>query len=115
MDYLIKKMKFASKFIIKDLMVLILAVIIIIYLHKINILNNYIFIETSLKILIYYYFIAVFSILITDRYEISFVALMLGILLVDNIYSINIYFLIPSLILLILGLYYILLKLEDKK
>jgi hypothetical protein len=108
-------MKFASKFIIKDLMVLILAVIIIIYLHKINILNNYIFIETSLKILIYYYFIAVFSILITDRYEISFVALMLGILLVDNIYSINIYFLIPSLILLILGLYYILLKLEDKK
>ena len=115
MDYLIKKMKFASKFIIKDLMVLILAVIIIIYLHKINILNNYIFIETSLKILIYYYFIAVFSILITDRYEISFVSLMLGILLVDNIYSINIYFLIPSLILLILGLYYILLKLEDKK
>ena len=115
MDYLIKRMKFASKFIIKDLMVLILAVIIIIYLHKINILNNYIFIETSLKILIYYYFIAVFSILITDRYEISFVALMLGILLVDNIYSINIYFLIPSLILLILGLYYILLKLEDKK
>lgn len=115
MDYLIKRMKFASKFIIKDLMVLILAVIIIIYLHKINILNNYIFIETSLKILIYYYFIAVFSILITDRYEISFVSLMLGILLVDNIYSINIYFLIPSLILLILGLYYILLKLEDKK
>ena len=115
MDYLIKKMKFASKFIIKDLMVLILAVIIIIYLHKINILNNYIFIETSLKILIYYYFIAVFSILITDRYEISFISLMLGILLVDNIYSINIYFLIPSLILLILGLYYILLKLEDKK
>ena len=115
MDYLIKRMKFASKFIIKDLMVLILAVIIIIYLHKINILNNYIFIETSLKILIYYYFIAVFSILITDRYEISFVSLMLGILLVDNIYSINIYFIIPSLILLILGLYYILLKLEDKK
>lgn len=115
MDYLIKRMKFASKFIIKDLMILILAVIIIIYLHKINILNNYIFIETSLKILIYYYFIAVFSILITDRYEISFVSLMLGILLVDNIYSINIYFLIPSLILLILGLYYILLKLEDKK
>lgn len=115
MDYLIKRMKFASKFIIKDLMVLILAIIIIIYLHKINILNNYIFIETSLKILIYYYFIAVFSILITDRYEISFVSLMLGILLVDNIYSINIYFLIPSLILLILGLYYILLKLEDKK
>lgn len=115
MDYLIKRMKFASKFIIKDLMVLILAVIIIIYLHKINILNNYIFIETSLKILIYYYFIAVFSILITDRYEISFISLMLGILLVDNIYSINIYFLIPSLILLILGLYYILLKLEDKK
>lgn len=115
MDYLIKKMKFASKFIIKDLMVLILAVIIIIYLHKINILNNYIFIETLLKILIYYYFIAVFSILITDRYEISFISLMLGILLVDNIYSINIYFLIPSLILLILGLYYILLKLEDKK
>ena len=108
-------MKFASKFIIKDLMLLILAVIIIIYLHKINILNNYIFIETSLKILIYYYFIAVFSILITDRYEISFISLMLGILLVDNIYSINIYFLIPSLILLILGLYYILLKLEDKK
>lgn len=115
MDYLIKKMKFASKFIIKDLMVLILAVIIIIYLHKINILNNYIFIETLLKILIYYYFIAVLSILITNRYEISFVSLMLGILLVDNIYSINIYFLIPSLILLILGLYYILLKLEDKK
>ena len=108
-------MKFASKFIIKDLMVLILAVIIIIYLHKINILNNYIFIETLLKILIYYYFIAVLSILITNRYEISFVSLMLGILLVDNIYSINIYFLIPSLILLILGLYYILLKLEDKK
>ena len=115
MDYLIKKMKFASKFIIKDLMVLILAVIIVIYLHKINILNNYIFIETLLKILIYYYFIAVLSILITNRYEISFVSLMLGILLVDNIYSINIYFLIPSLILLILGLYYILLKLEDKK
>lgn len=115
MDYLIKKMKFASKFIIKDLMVLILAVIIIIYLHKINILNNYIFIETLLKILIYYYFIAVLSILITNRYEISFISLMLGILLVDNIYSINIYFLIPSLILLILGLYYILLKLEDKK
>ena len=115
MDYLIKKMKFASKFIIKDLMVLILAVIIIIYLHKNNILNNYIFIETLLKILIYYYFIAVLSILITNRYEISFVSLMLGILLVDNIYSINIYFLIPSLILLILGLYYILLKLEDKK
>ena len=108
-------MKFASKFIIKDLMVLILAVIIIIYLHKINILNNYIFIETLLKILIYYYFIAVFSIIITERYEISFISLMLGILLVDNIYSINIYFLIPSLILLILGLYYILLKLEDKK
>ena len=108
-------MKFASKYIIKDLMVLILAVIIIMYFHKINIVNNYIFIETSLKILIYYYFIAVFSILITDRYEISFVSLMLGILLVDNIYSINIYFLIPSLILLILGLYYILLKLEDKK
>ena len=108
-------MKFASKYIIKDLMVLILAVIIIMYFHKINIVNNYMFIETSLKILIYYYFIAVFSILITDRYEISFVSLMLGILLVDNIYSINIYFLIPSLILLILGLYYILLKLEDKK
>lgn len=108
-------MKFASKFIIKDLMVLILAIIIIIYLHKINILNNYIFIETSLKILIYYYFIAVISIIITERYEISFISLMLGILLVDNIYSINIYFLIPSLILLILGLYYILLKLEDKK
>ena len=56
MDYLIKRMKFASKFIIKDLMVLILAVIIIIYLHKINILNNYIFIETLLKILIYVVF-----------------------------------------------------------
>ena len=68
-------MKFASKYIIKDLMVLILAVIIIMYFHKINIVNNYMFIETSLKILIYYYFIAVFSILITDRYEISFVSL----------------------------------------
>ena len=112
MDYLIKRMKFASKFIIKDLMVLILAIIIIIYLHKINILNNYIFIETSLKILIYYYFIAVFSILITDRYEISFVALMLGILM---IYNIPIYVYIFGLILFSVLIYYVLLKLEERK
>ena len=108
-------MKFASKFIIKDLMVLILAIIIIIYLHKINILNNYIFIETSLKILIYYYFIAVFSILITDRYEISFVSLMLGILMIDIIYNIHIYLYIFGLILSSFLIYYVLLKLEERK
>lgn len=115
MDYLIKRMKFASKFIIKDLMVLILAVIIIIYLHKINILNNYIFIETLLKILIYYYFVAVFSILITDRYEISFVSLMLGILMIDIIYNIPIYVYILGLILFSILIYYVLLKLEERK
>ena len=110
-------MKFASKYIIKDLMVLILAVIIIIimYFHKINIVNNYIFIETSLKILIYYYFIAVFSILITDRYEISFVSLMLGILMIDIIYNIPIYLYIFGLILFSVLIYYVLLKLEERK
>lgn len=108
-------MKFASKFIIKDLMVLILAVIIIIYLNKINILNNYIFIETSLKILIYYYFVAVISILITDRYEISFVSLMLGILMIDIIYNITIYVYILGLILFSILIYYVLLKLEERK
>ena len=109
------KVKFASKFILKDLLIFIISLSILIYIHNINILDNYIVIENLLKILIYYYFIAVISIIITERYEISFISLMLGILLVDNIYSINIYFLIPSLILLILRIYYILLKLEDKK
>ena len=108
-------MKFASKYIIKDLMVLILAVIIIMYFHKINIVNNYMFIETSLKILIYYYFIAVFSILITDRYEISFVSLMLGILMIDIIYNIPIYLYIFGLILCNVLIYYVLLKLEERK
>ena len=108
-------MKFASKFIIKDLMIFILAVIIIIYLNKINILNNYIFIETLLKILIYYYFVAVFSILITDRYEISFVSLMLGILMIDIIYNIPIYVYIFGLILFSILIYYVLLKLEGRK
>ena len=108
-------MKFASKFIIKDLIVLILAIIVILYLYKINILNNYIFIETSLKILIYYYFIAVFSILITDRYEISFVSLMLGILMIDIIYNIPIYLYIFGLILFSVLIYYVLLKLEERK
>lgn len=108
-------MKFASKFIIKDLMVLILAVIIIIYLYKINILNNYIFIETLLKILIYYYFIAVISIIITNRYEISFVSLMLGILMIDIIYNIPIYVYILGLILFSILIYYVLLKLEERK
>ena len=108
-------MKFASKYIIKDLMVLILAVIIIMYFHKINIVNNYMFIETSLKILIYYYFIAVFSILITDRYEISFVSLMLGILMIDIIYNIPIYLYIFRLILCSFLIYYVLLKLEERK
>ncbi len=108
-------MKFASKYIIKDLMVLILAVIIIMYFHKINIVNNYMFIETSLKILIYYYFIAVFSILITDRYEISFVSLMLGILMIDIIYNIPIYLYIFGLILFSILIYYVLLKLEARK
>ena len=108
-------MKFASKFIIKDLMIFILAVIIIIYLNKINILNNYIFIETLLKILIYYYFVAVFSILITDRYEISFVSLMLGILMIDIIYNIPIYVYILGLILFSILIYYVLLKLEGRK
>lgn len=115
MDYLIKKMKFTSKFIIKDLMVLILAVIIIMYLHRINILNNYIFIETLLKILIYYYFIAVVSILITNKYEISFVSLMLGILMIDIIYNIPIYVYILGLILFSILIYYVLLKLEERK
>ena len=108
-------MKFASKFIIKDLMVLILAVIIIIYLYKINILNNYVFIETLLKILIYYYFIAVISIIITNRYEISFVSLMLGILMIDIIYNIPIYVYILGLILFSILIYYVLLKLEERK
>ena len=108
-------MKFASKYIIKDLMVLILAVIIIMYFHKINIVNNYMFIETLLKILIYYYFIAVFSILITDRYEISFVSLMLGILMIDIIYNIPIYLYIFGLILCSVLIYYVLLKLEERK
>lgn len=108
-------MKFASKYIIKDLMVLILAVIIIMYFHKINIVNNYMFIETSLKILIYYYFIAAFSILITDRYEISFVSLMLGILMIDIIYNIPIYLYIFGLILFSVLIYYVLLKLEERK
>lgn len=108
-------MKFGSKYIIKDLMVLILAVIIIMYFHKINIINNYMFIETSLKILIYYYFIAVFSILITDRYEISFVSLMLGILMIDIIYNIPIYLYIFGLILSSVLIYYVLLKLEERK
>ena len=108
-------MKFTSKFIIKDLMVLILAVIIIMYLHRINILNNYIFIETLLKILIYYYFIAVVSILITNKYEISFVSLMLGILMIDIIYNIPIYVYILGLILFSILIYYVLLKLEERK
>lgn len=108
-------MKFASKYIIKDLMVLILAVIIIMYFHKINIVNNYMFIETSLKILIYYYFIAVLSILITNRYEISFVSLMLGILMIDIIYNIPIYLYIFGLILCSVLIYYVLLKLEERK